>query len=103
MFYMVWCLQSLTILSTNKKKVWLAKWGLHDVAVKKLNSALLSIDAENTSKEFQDEVNFMRSIRHPNIVLFVMQMKKKRFLKVIYSPQTTGFWAPALRAMSRSL
>ena len=52
-------------------KVWLARWGVHTVAVKRLNAALLLFDEEGMGKEFQDEVNFMRSIRHRNIVLFV--------------------------------
>ena len=52
-------------------KIWLARWGVHTVAVKRLNAALLLFDEEGMGKEFQDEVNFMRSIRHRNIVLFV--------------------------------
>jgi hypothetical protein len=84
-------------------QVWLARWGLHDVAVKKLNASLLMIDAENTSKEFQDEINFMRGIRHRNIVLFV------HFIKYVQPFTSTdligglGFWVPALKATCRFL
>ncbi len=52
-------------------EVWLATWGVHEVAVKRLNAVLFEFDAEGTSKEFQDEINFMRSIRHRNVVLFL--------------------------------
>lgn len=51
--------------------VWFARWGVHDVAVKRLNDKLFMFDEEGTSSEFQAEVSFMRSIRHRNIVLFL--------------------------------
>lgn len=49
--------------------VFKATWNELPVAVKKLRGDIESMD-EITWKEFETEVNFMRSIRHPHIVLF---------------------------------
>jgi serine/threonine protein kinase len=51
-------------------EVWLSEWQGMRVAFKRLNKALLELDEEGYTSEFDREVRFMRSIRHPNIVLF---------------------------------
>jgi len=40
------------------------------VAIKKLRAFLL--DIEGVAEEFEQEVKFMRSVRHPNIGCFIL-------------------------------
>ena len=50
--------------------MWLAEYRELEVAVKILNeNERLFVD--NSNEEFQREVDFMRQLRHPNIVLFL--------------------------------
>ncbi|EDQ88046.1 uncharacterized protein MONBRDRAFT_37707, partial [Monosiga brevicollis MX1] len=48
-------------------EVYRAKMGNFDVAVKKLSSQLMMLDAESYTAEFEREIQFMRSVRHPNL------------------------------------
>ena len=51
-------------------EVWLAEYRELEVAVKILNeNERLFVD--NSNEEFQREIDFMRQLRHPNIVLFL--------------------------------
>jgi len=47
--------------------VWKCEWREHIVAVKKLLHHWIS--SESNSK-FQEEIEFLQTVRHPNIVLF---------------------------------
>eukprot|EP00911_Craspedida_sp_UC1_P000543 UC1_evm2s415 len=50
-------------------EVWRARYLGHDVAVKKLRTIMLDLDPEALA-DFEREIQFMRSIRNPHIVLF---------------------------------
>jgi len=47
--------------------VWKCEWREHTVAVKKLLNHWVSSDS---NEQFQEEIRFLQTIRHPNIVLF---------------------------------
>lgn len=50
-------------------EVWLGRWHDTPVAIKKLRVMLLMLDEESV-QEFNREVEFMRTMRHANLVLF---------------------------------
>jgi serine/threonine protein kinase len=51
--------------------VWLCEWReTHIVAVKKLRPEWLELEPEVAWDDFETEVKFLRTIRHPNITLF---------------------------------
>jgi len=51
-------------------KVWLARLGDSQVAMKILRRALLEVD-ESVKEEFEKEIEFMQRTRHPNLVRFI--------------------------------
>eukprot|EP00041_Stephanoeca_diplocostata_P024752 m.635943 g.635943 ORF g.635943 m.635943 type:complete len:565 (-) comp22589_c0_seq1:1192-2886(-) len=57
------------VASGGNGDVWKASWGHVPVAVKKLKHPMSAVDA-TVHEEFDREVRFMESIRHPNLVLF---------------------------------
>jgi len=48
-------------------EVWKCEWREHTVAVKKLLNHWINSESNN---KFHEEIEFLQTIRHPNIVLF---------------------------------
>jgi len=57
----------LTIAIGGYGEVWRCEWREHAVAVKKLLNHWISPDS---NIQFEKEIQFLQTIRHPNIVLF---------------------------------
>ena len=63
-------------------EVWKCKMGETSVAVKKLLSHWLESDS-STAIEFESEVEILKKLRHPNIVMFFGAGTKKKTCSAI--------------------
>ena len=79
-------------------QVWKGSWRGTPVAVKVLSSAIQSKIPEKEIKSFEDEVNMLASLRHPNICLFMGACLEPANRAIVTELVSRGSLWDALRA-----